>query len=54
VADIFQEVDEDIRKDKATELWKKYGGIVIGACLAVVIGTGANVGWGREYDRGNR
>ena len=48
MADIFQEVDEEIRKDKATELWKKYGGIVIGACLAIVVGTGANVGW-REY-----
>ncbi len=48
MADIFQEVDEEIRKDKATVLWKKYGGYVIGACAAVVIGTGANVGW-REY-----
>ncbi len=48
MADIFQEVEEEVRKDKAAALWKKYGGYVIGACVALVIGTGAKVGW-REY-----
>ncbi|SVD91518.1 uncharacterized protein METZ01_LOCUS444372, partial [marine metagenome] len=25
VADIFKEVDEDVRRDKAKMLWRKYG-----------------------------
>jgi hypothetical protein len=48
VADIFREVDEDVRKDKAHALWKKYGAYVIIACAALVVGTGARVAW-REY-----
>jgi len=48
VADIFREVDEDVRKDKATALWKKYGSYVVVACVALVIGTAGRVAW-REY-----
>jgi len=48
VADIFKEVDEEVRKDKATELWRRYGGFVIGACIALVLATALKVGW-REY-----
>jgi len=48
VADIFQEVDEDIRRDKAMQLWRRYGSYVIIACVAIVVGTAGRVGW-REY-----
>lgn len=48
MADIFQEVDEDVRRDKAMALWRKYGSYVVIACLAVVLGTAGRVGW-REY-----
>jgi hypothetical protein len=48
VADIFQEVDEEVRKDKAIRLWKKYGVYVIIACVALVLGTASRVAW-REY-----
>ena len=48
MADIFQEVDEDVRRDKAMVLWRKYGSYVIIACVAVVLGTAGRVGW-REY-----
>jgi len=48
VADIFQEVDEDVRRDKAMVLWRKYGIFVIIICVAIVIGTAGRVGW-REY-----
>jgi len=48
VADIFQEVDEDVRRDKAMALWRKYGSYVIIACVAIVVGTAGRVGW-REY-----
>ena len=48
MADIFQEVDEDIRRDKAVVLWRKYGIYAIIICVAIVVGTASRVGW-REY-----
>jgi hypothetical protein len=48
VADIFQEVDEDVRRDKAMGLWRKYGIYVIILCVAIVVVTAGRVGW-REY-----
>jgi hypothetical protein len=53
VADIFQEVDEDIRRDKAVVLWRKYGIYVIIMCVAIVVGTAGRVGW-REYKTAQR
>jgi hypothetical protein len=50
VSDVFQEVDEELRRDKAAELWKRYGNYVLGAAIAVVIGTAGYVVW-RDYDR---
>ena len=48
MADIFQEVDEDVRRDKQTELWAKYGKYVIAAAIVIIGATAATVGW-REY-----
>ncbi|USG60010.1 tetratricopeptide repeat protein [Sneathiella marina] len=45
MADIFSEVDEDVRKDKSLALWKKYGNYVIGAAVLIVVGTASYVGW---------
>ncbi len=45
MADIFQEVDEEVRRDKAAVLWRKYGTYVIIACVAIVVGTGGRVFW---------
>ena len=39
MADIFREVDEDVRTDKMALLWEKYSGLVLGAAVAIVIGT---------------
>lgn len=50
MADIFREVDEEVRKDKALGLWKRYGSYVIVACVALVLGTAGRVAW-REYTR---
>lgn len=42
MADIFREIEEEVRRDKAAELWKKYGWVVtMLAVLAVV----AVAGW---------
>lgn len=48
MSDVFQEVDEELRRDKAAELWKRYGNYVVGAAVAVVVGTAGYVVW-RDY-----
>jgi hypothetical protein len=42
VTDIFQEVDEEVRREQLKKLWERYGGYLIAACIVVVIGVG---GW---------
>jgi len=42
MADIFREIDEEVRRDKAAELWKKYGWVVSGLAVLAVI---AVAGW---------
>jgi len=41
VTDIFQEVDEEVRREQLKKLWERYGGYLIAACIAAVIGIGA-------------
>ena len=45
MADIFREVDDDLRRDNAQQLWDKYGIYLIGAAVAIVVVTSAFVGW---------
>jgi hypothetical protein len=42
VADVFDEVDEELRRANALKLWKKYSPFVIGAAVAIVLAT---AGW---------
>jgi hypothetical protein len=48
VADIFHEVEEDLRRDQAAAIWKKYGNLIIGAALVLVLAVAAHWGW-KEY-----
>jgi hypothetical protein len=41
VADIFQEVDEEVRREQLKKLWQRYGNLIIAACVLVVVGVGA-------------
>jgi hypothetical protein len=41
VADIFQEVDEEVRRERLEQLWKRYGNYVIAAAFVVLAGVGA-------------
>jgi hypothetical protein len=53
VADIFREIDEDLRRDRLEKLWAKYGKyLVLAAILALGI-TIAVVAW-RDYQRRQR
>ncbi len=45
MADIFQEIDEELRRDRWEVLWQKYGKYLIGCAVAIVAGTAAWVGW---------
>ena len=41
MADIFQEVDEEVRREQLKRLWERYGNFIIAACVLVVVGVGA-------------
>ncbi|MFD2262485.1 tetratricopeptide repeat protein [Lacibacterium aquatile] len=45
MADIFHEVEEDLRTERYKRLWARYGGVLAGVALAVVIGVGGYVFW---------
>ena len=47
VADIFQEVDEEVRREQLKKLWDRYGYLIIALCILIVAGVG---GWrGYQY-----
>jgi len=46
VSDIFDEVDEAVRREQLTKLWERYGNLVIAVAVLVVAGVAA---W-RGYD----
>lgn len=50
MADIFQEVDEDLRRDTASALWAKYQNLVYGVVAIIILGTAGVTGW-QIYDR---
>ena len=41
VADIFQEVDEEVRRERLQKLWERYGNFIIAGCILIVVGVGA-------------
>jgi len=45
VADIFQEIDEELRQDRAAKLWSRYGNYVIAAAVLVVLAVGGYKFW---------
>lgn len=45
MSDIFQEVDEEVRRERLKKLWEQYSGVIITVALVIVVGIG---GW-RAY-----
>jgi hypothetical protein len=41
VADIFQEVDEEVRRERLKKLWQRYGNYIIAGCLLIIVAVGA-------------
>ncbi len=48
MGDIFEEVDEEVRRERLARLWQKYGKFAVAALVLIIGGTAATVGW-REY-----
>lgn len=44
----IREVNEELRSDAATAIWKKYGKFIIGGAVAIVLGVAGNVAY-TEY-----
>jgi hypothetical protein len=43
--EFIREVDEELQREQLAKLWRRYGGLVVGLALLVVVGTAAKVGW---------
>jgi hypothetical protein len=41
VTDIFQEVDEEVRRERLKKLWDQYGNYLIAVCVLIVVGVAA-------------
>lgn len=53
MADIFREVEEDLRREKYEKLWKRYGTAIIAVALAIIVLVGGYQAW-RAYERSQR
>jgi hypothetical protein len=53
VSDIFQEVEEDVRRERYEKLWKEYGNYIIALAVLIVAGVAAFQAWQR-YDLAQR
>ena len=42
MADIFDEIDEELKQDRAKQVWARYGKYALSAAAAVVLGIGAS------------
>ena len=49
MSDIFQEVDEEVRRDKAAEFWKKHQNQILAGAALLVLATGGFRYW--QYER---
>tara|TARA_R110001583_G_scaffold143962_1_gene296011 strand:+ start:8399 stop:9049 length:651 start_codon:yes stop_codon:yes gene_type:complete len=53
VVDIFQEVEEDLKRERNEALWRKYGKYVVGVAAVIVLGVAGREGW-KTYDENSR
>jgi hypothetical protein len=51
MSDIFQEVDEEVRRDKAAEFWKKYQNLILVAAAVIVLASAGFRYWQYESQR---
>ena len=51
MTDIFQEVDEEVRRDKAAEFWRKYQNYIIAAAVLIVLASAGFRYWQYEKEK---
>jgi hypothetical protein len=55
VADLFQEIDDELRQDKASRLWKLYGKYLIAAAIIIITSVGGYKFWQqKQLDDGEK
>jgi len=55
VADLFQEIDDELRQDKASRLWRVYGKYVVGAAIVIIMSVGGYKFWQqKQLDDGEK
>ena len=37
MGDIFREIDEELRQERFEKLWQRYGKVVIGAAVGIIV-----------------
>jgi hypothetical protein len=47
MSDIFNEIEEDIRRERMTRLWKRFGPVLVAAAVLIVLGVSGWRAW--EY-----
>ncbi len=45
MVDIFDEVDEELRAERAQQLLKRYGGVIVAGAVAIVVAAAGWQGW---------
>ena len=55
MADLFQEIDDELRQDKASRLWRVYGKYVVAAAVVIIISVGGYKFWQqKQLDDGEK
>ena len=51
MADIFQEIDEDVRRDQMAKYWQRYGKYVVAAAVVLALIAGGIAYWREQQER---
>lgn len=47
MTDVFQEVEEGLRQDRVSQIWRRFGPLIIAFCVLIVLGTAGYELWKR-------
>lgn len=50
MADIFKEIDEELRRERLEQIWHRHGRLIIAMAAAAVVATAAYAGW-QKYNQ---
>ena len=51
MSDIFNEIDEEVRRDKVLQFWQRHQNSLIGLLLAVVLGSAGFTSWQQQQKK---